>query len=135
MSMSAATDDSVTPPIGPALEPARPGHRRDVLPWYMSATGVISLSSCVFFSILSVLCIQFSRRRTVFDATEDLVRGAPENSDMSDFPTYCAPSLKELVDLLPRCVHKCFERQDGGQMKQMRKIYFLVEGYDHPYQD
>ncbi|KAJ7900455.1 hypothetical protein B0H13DRAFT_2336658 [Mycena leptocephala] len=113
-----STNDSVSPPIGPALEPARPGHRGDVLPWFMSSSGVISLSS-----------------RTVFDITEDLVRGAPDDCDMSDFPTYSAPSLKDLVDLLPRCVPKCFERQPDGQMMQKRTIYFVVEGYDRPYED
>ncbi|KAJ7884666.1 hypothetical protein B0H13DRAFT_2343583 [Mycena leptocephala] len=112
------TTDSVTPPIRPALEPALPGNRNDVLPWYMSTSGTISLSS-----------------RTVFDITEDLVRGAADDSDSSDFPTYCAPSLKELVDLLPRCVPKCFERQQDGRMMQKWTIYFLVEGHNRPYQD
>jgi hypothetical protein len=78
--------------------------------------------------------IQLRGRCTVFDITEDLVRGAPDDSDIRDFPTYCAPSLTELVDLLPLCVPECFERQDG-QMKQKRTIYFLVEGYRHPYTD
>ncbi|KAJ7893532.1 hypothetical protein B0H13DRAFT_2339670 [Mycena leptocephala] len=115
-----STPDPTEHPRAPASAPTptAPSKSMENSTWYMTATGIISRSS-----------------RRIFYETELLRSEAPLCSDVSDFPTYCAPSLEQLLDILPCCVPKCFERLAGGAMKQKRNLYFVVEGYDEYYKN
>ncbi|KAJ7865237.1 hypothetical protein B0H13DRAFT_1898631 [Mycena leptocephala] len=115
-----STADPTEHPRAAALAPMpmAPDKGVDAPTWYMTATGIISRSS--------------SR---IFYETELLLSEAPPRSDACDFPTYCAPSVEKLEDLLPCCVPKCFERQANGTMKQTRNLHFVVEGYDQSYRN